>query len=133
MGLRTSSEIRHKPYLHDAWVVQLGIGLHNTINYTNNGQRFSFNQTGFRFCRASPINRGGWVGPKVTRRNWPGGPGGPAPASQDEPGKLRIARRLWAETTMALDWIAQRCGWGFGHVSNLLASRPRKGMGTGKK
>jgi hypothetical protein len=42
-----------------------------------------------------------------------------------DPGKVRIARRLRAETTMTLAWIAQRLRMGvWTHVSNLLGAAP---------
>ncbi len=45
-----------------------------------------------------------------------------------DPGKVRIARRLRAETTMTLRWVAQRLQMGvWTHVSNVLAARPGKG------
>jgi hypothetical protein len=38
-----------------------------------------------------------------------------------DPAKLKIARRLRNETTMTLDWIAQRLRMGSaGHLSHLL-------------
>jgi hypothetical protein len=43
-----------------------------------------------------------------------------------DPGKVRIARRLRAETTMTLAWIAQRLNMGvWTHVSNLLRADAR--------
>jgi putative transposase len=51
-----------------------------------------------------------------------------------DPGKVRIARRLRAETTMTLAWMAKRLQMGaWTHVSNLLASEAKKGTETGKK
>ena len=51
-----------------------------------------------------------------------------------DPGKVRIARRLRAETTMTLAWIARRRQMGvWTHVSNLLASRATKGTVAARK
>jgi REP element-mobilizing transposase RayT len=51
-----------------------------------------------------------------------------------DPGKVRIARRLRAETTMTLAWMAKRLQMGaWTHVSNLLASKVTKGAETAKK
>jgi putative transposase len=51
-----------------------------------------------------------------------------------DPGKVRIARRLRAETTMTLAWIARRLQMGvWTHVSNLLGSRARKGTVAARK
>ena len=51
-----------------------------------------------------------------------------------DPGKVRIARRLRAETTMTLAWIAHRLRMGtWTHVSNLLATGPKAGRGTARK
>ena len=45
-------------------------------------------------------------------------------------GKVRIARRLRAETTMTLAWMAQRLQMGvWTHVSNLLGKENSGGNG----
>jgi hypothetical protein len=45
-----------------------------------------------------------------------------------DPGKVQIARRLRAETTMTLGWIADRLRMGvWTHVSNLLREAQKRG------
>jgi len=56
---------------------------------------------------------------ELTKRRWT--EADLAQRRKGDPGKVRIARRLRAETTMTLAWIAQRLRMGvWTHVSNLL-------------
>lgn len=62
------------------------------------------------------LAKAGWLEADLGRRR------------KGDPDKVRIARRLRAETTMTLAWIAQRLQMGaWTHVSNLLSSRSREG------
>jgi hypothetical protein len=73
------------------------------------GERFASSEERAKRLVAQELKRLGWDGQELTRRR------------KGDKHKVQLARRLRAETTMSLAWIAEQLRMGsWSYVSNLL-------------